>query len=44
VAATISDDDLLVLALASERVQAYVEGKELRKTIVVTGKLVSLVV
>jgi len=44
VAATISDDDLLALALASERVQAYVEGKELRKTIVVTGKLVSLVV
>ena len=44
VAATISDDDLLALALASERVQAYVDGKELRKTVVVHGRLVSLVV
>ena len=32
------------LALASERVQAHVDGKELRKTVVVPGKLVSLVV
>ena len=44
VAATIGDDELLALALASERVQAHVDGKELRKTIVVPGKLVSLVV
>ncbi len=44
VAATIEDEELLALALASERVQAYVDGKELRKTIVVPGKLVSLVV
>ncbi|MEO5633590.1 leucine--tRNA ligase [Gaiella sp.] len=44
VAATIEDDDLLALVLASERVQAHVAGKELRKTIVVPGKLVSLVV
>jgi len=43
VAATIEDEELLALALASERVQAYVDGKELRKTIVVPGKLVSLV-
>ncbi len=34
----------LALALASERVQAHLDGKELRKTIVVPGKLVSLVV
>ena len=27
-----------------ERVQAYVDGKELRKTVVVPGRLVSLVV
>ena len=38
------DDELLALALASERVQAYVDGKELRKTVVVPGRLVSLVV
>jgi len=44
VAATITDDELLALALASERVQAYVDGKELRKTVVVPGRLVSLVV
>ena len=44
VAAGISEDELLALALASERVQAHVAGKELRKTIVVPGKLVSLVV
>jgi len=44
VAATITDDELLALALASERVQAYVDGKDLRKTVVVPGRLVSLVV
>ena len=38
------DEELLALALASERVQAHVDGKELRKTVVVPGKLVSLVV
>jgi leucyl-tRNA synthetase len=44
VSASIGDDELLAIALASERVQAHVDGKELRKTIVVPGKLVSLVV
>jgi leucyl-tRNA synthetase len=44
VAAGTADDELLALALASERVQAHVDGKELRKTVVVPGKLVSLVV
>ena len=44
VAAGIDDDGLLALALASERVQAHIAGKELRKTVVVPGKLVSLVV
>ena len=38
------DDELLTLALASERVRAHVDGKELRKQIVVPDKLVSLVV
>jgi leucyl-tRNA synthetase len=44
VSATIEEPELLALALASERVQAYVDGKELRKTVVVPGRLVSLVV
>ena len=44
VAATASEDELLALALASDRVRAHVDGKELRKTVVVPGKLVSLVV
>ncbi len=44
VAATTGEDELLALALASERVQAHLDGRELRKTIVVPGKLVSLVV
>jgi leucyl-tRNA synthetase len=44
VSATIEESELLALALASERVQAYVDGKELRKTVVVPGRLVSLVV
>ena len=44
VAAATGEEELLALALASERVQAHLDGKELRKTIVVPGKLVSLVV
>jgi leucyl-tRNA synthetase len=37
-------ETLLALALASEKVQAHVDGKELRKTIIVPDRLVSLVV
>jgi leucyl-tRNA synthetase len=44
VAAAIDEEELLALALSSERVQAYVDGKELQKTVVVPGRLVSLVV
>ena len=33
-----------VAAKASERVEAYLDGKELQQTIVVPGKLVNLVV
>jgi leucyl-tRNA synthetase len=39
-----SNDDLENMALASERVQSFMEGKSLRKAIVVPGKLVNLVV
>ena len=44
VAASMGDEELLALALASERVQAHVGGREIRKTIVVPSKLVSLVI
>ncbi len=39
-----ADGELVALALASERVRALVEGKELRKQIVVPDRLVNLVV
>ena len=44
VSASISDDELVALARASERVQAHLNGGEPRKTIVVPGKLVNFVV
>ena len=44
VAASISEDELVALARASERVQAHLNGGEPRKTIVVPGKLVNFVV
>ncbi len=37
------DDELVALARASERVQAYLDGGEVERTIVVPGKLVSFV-
>jgi leucyl-tRNA synthetase len=37
------DQELVAAALASERVQAHLEGGEPRRTVVVPGKLVSLV-
>jgi leucyl-tRNA synthetase len=40
----ISKEDLEALALASETAQKYVVGKEIKKTIVVPGKLVNFVV
>jgi leucyl-tRNA synthetase len=42
--AGLSEDDLVERALQSERVRAHVDGKQVRKTIVVPGKLVNLVV
>ena len=42
--ASLSEEDLVARALESERVQAHVNGKQVRKTIVVPRKLVNLVV
>ena len=42
--AGISDDEIKELALADEKIKSYIEDKEIRKTIVVPGKLVNLVV
>jgi len=39
-----SEEQLVERAKASERVQAHLDGKEIRQTIVVPGKLVNLVV
>jgi leucyl-tRNA synthetase len=44
VATDTPDDELVALALASERVQAHLNGGEPAKTIVVSGKLVNFVV
>ena len=38
------EDELVARALQSKRVQAHVDGKQVRKTVVVPGKLVNLVV
>ncbi len=42
--AGLPEDELVARALQSERVQAHVNGKQVRKTVVVPGKLVNLVV
>jgi leucyl-tRNA synthetase len=39
-----TEEELVARAKASPRVQQYVDGKEIRQTIVVPGKLVNLVV
>jgi leucyl-tRNA synthetase len=44
VAADTPESELIALAKASERVQAHLDGKEIRQTIVVPRKLVNLVV
>src|SRR5262249_34870268 len=44
VASGSSDDELVEAAKSSERVQAYLDGKQIRQTVVVPGKLVNLVV
>ena len=42
--ASASEEELLAVARASERVAPYLDGAEPRKTIVVPGKLVNFVV
>jgi leucyl-tRNA synthetase len=44
VPADLAESELVERARASERVQAYLDGKEIRQTVVVPGKLVNLVV
>lgn len=44
VLADISEEDAKKKALASERVQKFIDGKEVRKIIFVSGKLVNIVV
>ena len=44
VPASISEEELVALARASERVRAHLNGGEPKKTIVVAGKLVNFVV
>jgi len=44
VASDLSEDELIAQARASARVQEFLDGKEIRKEIVVPGKLVNLVV
>ena len=43
-AAALSDDELVELAKGSEKVQAHLDGKEIRQAIVVPRKLVNFVV
>ena len=40
----ISKDEVQALALADEVVQKFIDGKEIRKVIVIPGKLVNIVV
>ena len=44
VPADLGEAELVERARASEKVQAHLDGKEIRQTIVVPGKLVNLVV
>ncbi len=44
VSSDLSEDELIAQARTSERVQEFLDGKEIRKEIVVPGKLVNLVV
>ena len=43
-AAALSDDELVELAKGSEKVQAHLDGKEIRQAVVVPRKLVNFVV
>ena len=39
----ISDEDLEKMAMADEKIQQHLEGKTVRKVIVISGKLVNIV-
>ena len=39
-----SEGDLKAMTLASEKVKSYLEGKEIKKFILVSGKLISIVI
>jgi leucyl-tRNA synthetase len=39
-----SEEELVEAAKSSERVQSFLDGKQIRQTVVVPGKLVNLVV
>ena len=43
-AASLSEDELMELAKGSEKVQAHLDGKEIRQAVVVPRKLVNFVV
>lgn len=44
IAADLAKDEIEVLALADENVQKFIDGKEVRKVIVVPGRLINIVV
>ena len=44
VATGLADDDLIEAATALPKIRGQLDGKELRRTVVVSGKLVNLVV
>ena len=42
--ATITEDEAKAMAMASETIQPQIEGKQVKRVIYVTGKLVNIVV
>jgi len=44
VSSSLSDDELVETAKSSARVQSFLDGKQIRQTVVVPGKLVNLVI
>ena len=44
VSSTLSEDELVEAAKSSTRVQSFLDGKQIRQTVVVPGKLVNLVI
>jgi len=44
VASGVSDEDLKLLSLSEPRIQEWIQGKEIKKVIIVPKKLVNIVV